>query len=79
MPSRWRRTIEERGVSFSTARPSSMSTSPVSWSASFCVGRLRHGAGAIRQLTVIDVGSFAGAEIVVARKGEPTARSPAGV
>jgi transposase len=41
----------------------------------FYVGRLRHTEGAIWQLTAIDVcSSFAWAELVVAKKGNPTAR-----
>jgi hypothetical protein len=41
----------------------------------FYVGRLRHTEGAIWQLSAIDVcSSFAWAELVVAKKGNPTAR-----
>jgi transposase InsO family protein len=41
----------------------------------FYVGRLRHTEGAIWQLTAIDVcSSFAWAELVVAKKGNPTSR-----
>ncbi len=41
----------------------------------FYVGRLRHTEGAIWQLTAIDIASsFAWAELVVAKKGNPTAR-----